>query len=69
MKKNIKNIKLEEALDQLNRIANKIEDKSISIDEMIELFEEGTKLTLICKNKIEEAEKKVILLSDLIKDK
>ena len=64
-----KNIKLEEALEKLNEIANKIEDKSISIDEMIELFEEGTKLTLICKKKIKEAEKKVILLSDLIKDK
>ena len=65
---NKNNLSLEDAMNSLNSISKKIENESISIDEMIDLFEEGTKLAILCKNKIKKAEEKIISLSDLIKD-
>ena len=35
---------------------------------MINLYEEGAKLALICKEKIKEAESRMITLSELMKD-
>ena len=63
------NSTLENAMNSLNEISKKIEDKSISIDKMIELYEEGTKLAILCKSKIKKAEQKIISLSDLMKNK
>ena len=65
---NKNNLSLEDAMNSLNSISKKIENESISIDEMIDLFEEGTKLAILCKNKIKKAKEKIISLSDLIKD-
>ena len=55
------NLSLEEAFKKLDDIVDKIENKNLTIDEMIKLFEEGSQLTNICK-------KKIILAEDKIKD-
>ena len=62
------NLNLDEAMQKLNEISKKIEDKNISIDQMINLYEEGAKLALICKEKIKDAESRMITLSELMKD-
>lgn len=63
-----KNLNLDEAMQKLNEISKKIEDKNISIDQMINLYEKGAKLALICKEKIKDAESRMITLSELMKD-
>ncbi len=48
----------EQALKKLEEIVNKLESGSISLDESIKLFEEGTKLADLCNTKLNAAEQK-----------
>lgn len=48
----------EQALKKLEKIVNNLESGSISLDESIKLFEEGTKLADFCNTKLNAAEQK-----------
>ena len=52
-------LSLEKAFSELDQIVHDIEDDTISLDEMITLFEQGMLLTKICNKKLKEAEKKI----------
>ncbi len=57
--------KFEDALTKLEKIVSKLEDGEISLEESLKLFEEGIRLSRLCNQKLDEAEKKVeILLKD-----
>ncbi len=57
--------KFEEALEELEKIVQRLEDANLPLDEALTLFEEGIKLSRLCSQKLDEAEKKVeILLKD-----
>jgi exodeoxyribonuclease VII small subunit len=53
---------LETALKSLEETVGKLEEPELSLEESIELFEWGTKLSDICYSRLKEAEKKVELL-------
>lgn len=53
---------LEAALKALEETVGKLEEPELSLEESIELFEWGTKLSDICYSRLKEAEKKVELL-------
>tara|TARA_B100000700_G_scaffold209599_1_gene230472 strand:+ start:305 stop:535 length:231 start_codon:yes stop_codon:yes gene_type:complete len=55
MKKN----NLESAMNRLKEISDKIENDKLNIDESMNLFEEGMKLTKDCRKILENAELKV----------
>ena len=55
-------IKFEEAMEQLEKIAQELEKGNLSLEESISKFEEGMKLSKKCNNMIEEAEKKITIL-------
>ena len=54
--------KFEEALQELETIAQRLEDGNLSLDESLALFEEGIKLSRLCSQRLDEAEKKVEIL-------
>ena len=54
--------KFEDALEELSRIVEKLEEGNLSLDEAIKAFEEGVKLCRFCAKKLDEAEQKVALL-------
>lgn len=55
----------EEALQKLEEIVEKLEKGELALENALELFEEGVKISQFCNSKLEEAEKKVtILLKD-----
>ncbi len=57
--------KFEDALTKLEKIVSKLEDGEIPLEESLKLFEEGIRLSRLCNQKLDEAEKKVeILLKD-----
>lgn len=57
--------KFEEALHELETIVQRLEDAELPLDEALALFEEGIKLSKLCTQKLDKAEKKVeILLKD-----
>ena len=61
----MKEKKFEEALERLEEIVKKIEAGDMTLEESLETFEEGIKLSRLCSKKLDEAERKVeILLKD-----
>ena len=54
--------KFEEALQELETIVQRLEDGNLLLDESLALFEEGIKLSRLCSQRLDEAEKKVEIL-------
>ncbi len=52
----------EKALDELSEIVSLLESGNMPIDEALEKFEKGIKLSAQCNKYLEEAEKKVEIL-------
>ncbi|MFH1017095.1 MAG: exodeoxyribonuclease VII small subunit [Pseudomonadota bacterium] len=61
--------KFEAALKELEEIVSKLESSELPLEDSLELFEKGIKLSRLCTKKLTEAEKKVDqLLKELEKD-
>ena len=57
--------RFEDALNKLEKIVSKLEDGDIPLEESLKLFEEGIRLSRLCNQRLEEAEKRVqILMKD-----
>lgn len=52
----------EDNLKELEDIATKLENGNLNLDEAIEEFEKGMKLSKECTKKLDEAEKKINIL-------
>ena len=55
-------IKFEDALKKLEKIVADLENGNISLDEALEKYEEGIRLSKVCAKKLEVAKKKVEIL-------
>ena len=54
-----KQINFEEELNRLKQIVNDIQQKDLSIDESLKLYEEGQKIISVLSNELKKAEDKV----------
>lgn len=54
--------KFEDALNKLEKIVSQLEEGDVSLEESLKLFEEGIRLSRLCNQKLEEAEKRVEIL-------
>ena len=61
----MKNMTYEEALSKLEKIVEKLEEGSLSLDKSMELFEEVTKLSVFCEKCLNEAEQKITQLKEV----
>lgn len=52
----------EESIKELEKIVEKLEKGDIGLDESLELFEKGIKLSKVCNEMLDKAEKKVSVL-------
>lgn len=59
-----KELNFEELMKKLEEITNKLEKESLSLDESVELFEQGMKISKECNSKLENAEKRITILLD-----
>lgn len=57
-------LSFEEALGRLEELVNKLEDGNLPLEESLQLFAEGIKLTRYCSNYLEEAEKKIAIIME-----
>ena len=64
MSKDEKDIKFEEALENLEKIANELENGNLTLDEAVSNFEEGMELSKKCNSMLNEAEKKITILTN-----
>ena len=56
-------IKYEEALSRLEGLVNHLENEDIELEDALNKFEEGIKLAKECNHQLNEAEKKINLLT------
>jgi exodeoxyribonuclease VII small subunit len=52
----------EEAIVELEKIVQTLEDGESSLDESMKIFEEGMKLSKYCNDKLQSAEKRIVEL-------
>jgi exodeoxyribonuclease VII small subunit len=52
----------EEALENLERIVEQLEEGNLSLEETLKKFEEGIKLSRLCEKKLKQEQKKVSML-------
>ena len=64
MGKEKKEPSFEEALEQLENLVNSMEDGDIPLTDLVEKFEEGTKLLKSCEKSLKKAELKIEKLKD-----
>lgn len=55
----------EKTIERLEEIVRILEKNEVSLDESMKLFEEGTKLTAYCADKLKKAEQKI---TELVKE-
>lgn len=52
----------EKSIAELEEIVSQLENGSVTLDESLELFEKGIKLSKSCQKMLDQAEKKVSIL-------
>lgn len=62
MAKKSKEKSFEELMENLEEITLKLEKEQISLDESVELFEEGMNISKECNKMLEDAEKRITVL-------
>ena len=58
-----KNLKFDAAIKELERIVQELESRDMPLEKALKAFEEGVKLTRHCNKLLEEAERKVEVLT------
>ncbi len=58
-----KKITYEEAIEELRKIVNTLNEGKVSLDESIKLYERGIELANICDKKLKEVEEKVSIIN------
>ncbi len=58
-----KELTYEKAVERLEEILSLLEKNEITLDESINLFDEGIKLTAFCSEKLENAKQKITEIS------
>ncbi len=60
-----KSNEFEKAFEELEQIVKRLESEELPLDESLQLFEKGIRLSRFCNQKLEEVEKKIeLILSD-----
>jgi len=59
-----KKLDIDKALDELESINRKLEEKDISLQESLKLYQEGTALAEACKKELAGVEKELIILNE-----
>jgi len=62
MKKENEDVKFEDAMKQLEEIANELEKGDLSLDLSVNKFEQGMELSKKCSRILEDSEKKINIL-------
>lgn len=60
--KAFKNLKFEQALSQLEKMVQKLEEGELPLEDSIKTFESGMELTRFCEEKLNEAQSRVEML-------
>ena len=62
MEKSCKDMPFEQALEELEKLVDDMEQGELPLDDMIKCFERGTILSKLCRQKLSKLEKKIEVL-------
>lgn len=62
--KELKELKFEEAMQQLEQIVAQLEQGDVPLEEALNQFQRGVQLSKLCKDKLENAEKTLTKIVD-----
>ena len=62
-KKSAKEPRFEDALGRLEAIVSSLEEGDLSLEESLQLFEEGVRLTRLCSSRLDDAQRRIELLT------
>ena len=62
MSENIDELTFEQGIKKLENILSKLESEDTPLDQMISLYEEANRLTVICKKKLDDADQRMVKL-------
>ena len=62
MSENIDKLTFEQGIKKLENILSKLESEDTPLDQMISLYEEANRLTVICKKKLDDADQRMTKL-------
>lgn len=54
----------EDAIKELEQIVEKLEKGDMPLDKLVEEFQKGVELSNYCNKKLEEAQKKIVLITE-----
>lgn len=57
-------VTLEEAMGQLNEILTQMDRDDVTLEESFQMYQDGMKLVKLCNQKIEQVEKKLVVLEE-----
>ncbi len=57
-----KELSFEQAMERLEQVVSRLEDGNVPLEQAIELFQEGMKLSQQCTQKLDQFERKVEIL-------
>ena len=69
MSKPANELAFEEAMEKLEEISEKLSNENVPLDEAIALYEQGVEYYDICKNKLNDAERRINIIEEGIEDK
>ena len=58
-----KEISLDELMEEIETILDKMEEKDLSLEDSFRLYEDGMKKLKLCSDKIDQVEKKMLVIS------
>jgi exodeoxyribonuclease VII small subunit len=61
-------INFEKSLKELEQIVRELESGDVNLDQSLKKFEQGIELYKMCRSTLENAEKKIKILSDSLKE-
>ena len=63
-RKATKGVDFERALDELEKLVERMEEGSLSLEESLKLYERGIELSKACQKALDAAEKRIRVLSE-----
>ena len=59
----VEKLTFEEAMQKIEEVVSKLENGGATLDETVELYKQGTELSVLCNKMIDEAEQKIKVLA------
>ncbi len=63
-RKSTKSVDFERALDELEKLVERMEEGELSLEESLKLYERGIELSKACQKALDAAEKRIRILSE-----